>query len=168
MKNLFNLRLPIGATLAIAASSALILFAGTACQSKKGAKGPATVGADVKMVELRQVIQSQIVDRNRGAELMKMVSVAEYELGAINESFIKHSKDLGKMSGKHSVTAGEMHVALREWDGEASDHRVRITDALLAMKKHATAEEWPALSNAFINSVMRQSDRYKSLRPSNS
>ena len=145
MRNLFKLRLPVEATIAVAASIAVILFAGTACQSKKGAKGPDYVGENVKMVELRQVIKQQIVDPSRSSELMKMVGTAEYELGAINESFIKHSKNIGKMSGKHSVTAGELHVALREWDGEASVRRLRITDALLAMKKHATAEEWPDL-----------------------
>lgn len=158
----------MGASLCAAASIALILFVGTACQSKKGAQGPAKVGDNVKMVELRQVIQNKIVDPYRAAELMRMVVGVERDLGAINESFIKHSKELGKMSGKHSVTSGEMQVVLREWDGEASAGRLRVTNTLFAMKKHTTREEWPAVSNAFVNSVMQQSDRYKSLRPSNS
>ena len=56
MRNLFKLRLPVEATIAVAASIAVILFAGTACQSKKGAKGPDYVGENVKMVELGEAI----------------------------------------------------------------------------------------------------------------
>lgn len=168
MKTLNQLRSPVSASLAVVASIAFILLAGTACQSKKGAKGPAAVGDKVNMAELRQVILTQIPDPARSAELMKMVGFAEQELGAINEGYLKYSKDFGKVSANHSKGANELHMILREWELQTSARRLRLTDALLAMKGQATAAEWPAISKAFFNSVTHQSDRYRALHPVNS
>jgi len=67
-------------TLASVASIALILLASPACQTRKAAKGPAKVGDNVEMVELRQVIRAQVPDPGRSAALADMVGVAEQEL----------------------------------------------------------------------------------------
>ncbi len=168
MKILFKLRSPIVSSLTLVASLALLLLVGTACQSKKGAQGPAKVGENVQMVELRQVIHSRVPDLNRAAALIKMVDFAEQELGAINESYLGFSKKFGKMSANHSKGAPELHMVLREWETETTNRRRRLTDALLAMKGQSTAAEWPAISRAFMNSVANQSDRYRTLHASNS
>ncbi len=168
MNTLFKLRSPLVASLAALATITLILFVSTACQSKKGAKGPAKVGDKVQMVELRRVIHSQIPDLNRATALINMVGFAEQELGAINEHYLKYSKKFGKMSANHSKSATDLHLVLREWEAQTSNRRLRLTDALLAMKSQATEEEWPAISKAFLYSVTQQSDRYRSLHPSES
>ncbi len=168
MKSLFNLRSPIKGSLAVLSSIALILFVGSACQSKKGAKGHTQVGNKVQMVELREVIHSRVPDLNRASALISMVDFAEQELGAINEGYLDFSKKFGKMSANHSKGAPELHMVLREWETESTTRRRRLTDALLSMKGQATAQEWPAISRAFMNSVANQSDRYRSLHASNS
>ncbi len=155
-------------SLAAVASLTLVLLVGTACQSNKGAKGPEKVGDKVQMVELRRVIHSQVPDLNRASELIKMVGFAEQELGELNENYLKYSKEFGKVTANHSKSATDLHLVLREWESQTSDRRRRLTDALLAMKGQSTAEEWPAISKAFINSVAVQSDRYRALHPSNS
>ncbi len=150
------------------ASITLILLITSACQSKKAASGAAAIGGNVKMVELRQVIHSQVPDLHRATALINMVGFAEQELGAINEVYLKYSKKFGKVSANHSKSAGDLHLILREWEGQTTRRRRRLTDALLAMKGQATAEEWPAISRAFMNSVAQQSDRYQGLHASES
>lgn len=168
MKTLFKLRSSIAGSLAALSLISLILIVGTACQSKKGAKGNALVGDKVQMVELRTVIHSRVPDLNRASALISMVDFAEQELGAINQAYLDFSKKFGKMSANHSKGAPELHMVLRDWDAETTTRRRRLTDALLAMKGQATAKEWPAISRAFMNSVANQSDRYRSLHASNS
>ncbi len=163
MKNIIRLRLPVVASLAAAASVALILLAGTACQSKKSAKGPELVGDKVNMTELRQAIQTKIPDPSRASALMNVVGHAESELGAINEGYVKHIKKFAKASANHSKDANDLHLILREWDNEAGAQRRRLTDLLFSMRSNTTPEEWPHITNAFLNSVKRQSDRYNSL-----
>jgi len=163
MNTKFQLRSSIAGSLAAIASIAMILFVGTACQSKKGAKGPDLVGDKVNLAELRQTIQTRIPDPARSAALMNMVSRAEMELGAINEEFVKYSKKFGKVTANHSKGANDLHLILREWEAESSAHRLRITEVLLGMKNYTSAEEWPTISNAFMNSITQQSDRYKVL-----
>lgn len=155
-------------SLAAVVSLTLLLLGATACQSKKGAKGPEKVGDKVQLAELRRVIHSQVPDLNRASELIKMVGFAEQELGEINESYLKYSKEFGKVTASHSKSTTDLHLILREWESKTSAHRRRLTDALLAMKGPSTAAEWPAISKAFINSVAVQSDRYRVLRPSGS
>ena len=168
MKIAFSKKLPISGLFGVMASITLLLLVGTACQSKKGASAPDKVGKKVQMVELRQVIYARVPDLNRSSELIKMVGFAEQELGAINTGYLKYSKKFGKASANHSKSAADLHLILREWQAESSARRGRLTDALLAMKGQATAEEWPAISKAFINSVAVQSDRYRALQPANS
>lgn len=146
----------------------LSLLLVTACQTNKGAQAPEPIGKDVQLTQLRQVVQTQVPDPNRSARLLSMVGSAERELGALNQDFNERSKEFGKMSADHSKTANDLQVFLRSWSASENTGRVRLTDTLLAMKNYATAEEWPAISDAFVNGVMNQSDRYQSLRPTSS
>lgn len=166
--SLGRFRLPFGGAGTAIAAASLVLFLGTACQSNKGAKAPEPVGKDVELTQLRQVVQTGVADPNRSAKLLSMVGHAEKELGALNKDYLDRSKDFGKMSADHSKTANDLQVFLRNWSASENTGRVRLTDTLLAMKNYATAEEWPAISNAFVNGVMQQSDRYQSLLPSSS
>ena len=163
MKSSHRIRALFTGSALLAVSILLTLLAGTACQTKKGAKGANQTGANVKMAELRQVIQTRVPDPVRVAALMNTVDHAERELGAINEGFIKHIKEFGKMSANHSKDANDLHMNLTDWEIQASAQRRRLTDVLFSMRSNATPEEWPLITNAFLNSVKRQSDRYKSL-----
>ncbi len=120
------------------------------------------------MTELRKVIYAQVPDLTRASALINMVSKAEQELGNINKSYLKYSQKFGKITANHSKTANDLHLLLAEWEGVTVARRRRLTDTLIAMKSQATAKEWPEISKAFINSVAVQSDRYRSLHPSNS
>jgi len=146
----------------------LSLLLATSCQTNKGAKAPEPIGKDVQLTQLRQIVQTQVPDPNRSAKLLSMVGSAERELGALNKDYIDRSKEFGKMSADHSKTANDLQVFLRSWSASENTGRVRLTDTLLAMKNYATAEEWPAISNAFVNGVMNQSDRYQDLLPTSS
>lgn len=163
MKIKTQLRSTAAGSLAVITSLAFILFASSACQSKKGAKGPDLVGKNVKMTELRQVIQTRISEPRRSAALINMVGNAEHELGAINGDFIKYSKKFGKITANHAKGASDLHLILQEWEAQTSARRLRLVEVLMGMKGQATAKEWPAISNAFMNSVTKQSDRYKVL-----
>lgn len=143
-------------------------LASPACQTRKAAKGPAKVGDNVEMVELRQVIRAQVPDPGRSAALADMVGVAEQELGAINTSFNKYSKAFAKASANHAKGSNDLNMILHEWNAETRNRRIKLVDALLAMKAQAEPKEWPAISNAFFDSVKRQSDRYQALQPTNS
>lgn len=168
MKYPSQLRPSLTGTVAGLASITLILLAGTACQTNKAAKGPDKIGDNVEMVELRQVIHTQIPDPKRAAALTNMVGFAEQELGAINKSFSKYSKAFAKTSANHAKGADALNRILQEWNAETRNRRTRLVDALLAMKAQAEPNEWPAISNAFFDSVKRQSDRYQALQPSQS
>ena len=168
MNNIFQTRDLFTGSLVATISIMLILLAGTACQTRKAAKGPTHVGDNVKLVELRQVIQTQVADPSRSAALLSIVSHAEQELGAANKGYLKQSEEFGKASADHSKSAQDLDAILREWDKQASDRRLRLSNMLLTMKTHATPEEWPTISNAFFNSLMRQSDRFRALRKMNS
>lgn len=122
------------------------------------------VGDKVQLTELRQVIRTQVADPARGNAMMQLAGNAEQTLGQINENFIKHSKEFGKMSADHSKTAGELQNYMRTWDAEDHNQRAQLANVLLAMRSQATPAEWPAVSNAFVNSIMRQSDRYQTLQ----
>lgn len=121
------------------------------------------VGDDVKMMEVRHVIQTQISDPARSVALLNRVSYAETQLGEINEEYVKYSKKFGKVTANHSKGASDLHLILREWEAQSSSNRHRITETLLDMKNYTSAEEWPAISTAFMNSITKQSDRYKVL-----
>jgi len=163
-----QVRPSLAGTLAGFASITFLLLAGSACQTNKAAKGPDKVGDNVEMVELRQVIQTQIPDPARSAALTNMVGFAEQELGAINKSFSKYSQAFAKASANHAKGADDLNRILQEWNAETRNRRTRLVDALLAMKVQAKPEEWPAISNAFFDSVKRQSDRYQALQPTQS
>jgi hypothetical protein len=159
--------LPMARTrwLLTAISMAGVLFLVTAC---KTAKEPKPIGADVNLAELRWVIQTQVAEPGQSAPLLGLVSQAERELGSINESYLTGSKELQTLSADHSMSSAELQKLLQDFEDEAAIARHRLIDTLLAMKPHTTAEEWPAISNAFLNSVMSQSDRYLGIRQANS
>ena len=71
------------------------------------------------------------------------------------------------MSANHKTTASELNEHVRAAEVAASNRRLRLADLMLAMKERSTPEEWPALSNAFINSVLSDSDRYRALQQIN-
>ena len=145
-----------------------VLIVGIACQSNKGSGSAKTIGKNVRMTELRNTIQSSVVDNRRASALLDIVVHAERELGLANENFIEMSKDFGKASADHSKSASYLDSIIRERDKEASARRLRLTNMLLTMRTHATEQEWPLISNAFFNSIMNQSDRYRAVRGLNS
>lgn len=116
------------------------------------------------MVELRQVLQTQIADPNRSTILQGMAGQAERELGAINKDYAKYSVDFGKMSADHGKTANDLSVFLRGWDTRVHAQRQNLVNVMLQMKLQTTREEWPHVSRAFMNSVMASSDRYRDMR----
>ena len=158
------LRSHIGGALSVFSAIAIIALVTVSCQSTKNSGGQELVGSKVQMTELRQVLQTRVADPARSSAMMKMTGDAEQTLGSINESFIKKSKEFGKMSADHSKTAAELQNFMRAWDAEDHNQRARLAGVMLAMRQQSTPEEWPAISNAFVNSVMRQSDRYQTLQ----
>lgn len=166
MKNLI-LNSWLGRSLPLVCSITLLLLVPSSCKSNKGGN-TTEVGQKVQLTELRKVIYAQVPDLTRASALINMASKAEQELGAINQSYLKYNEKFGKATANHSKTANDLHLLLQEWEGETGARRRRLTDTLIAMKSQATAKEWPEISKAFINSVAAQSDRYRSLHPSNS
>lgn len=163
MKSKTQLLSPIAGSLAVISSLALILFLGTACQTKKGAKDSNQVGNKVTMSELRNVIQTQISDPAQSAILMNMTRAAENELKAINKDFIVYSNKIGKITVDHSKGANDLQLIIQERKSQSSARRLRLVHMMLDMRSHTTPKEWPIISNAFINSATQQSDHYKSL-----
>jgi len=134
------------------------------CQTSKKSKGPTLVGENVRMVELRRAIQTQIPDPRRSAALLEITGHAEREMGAINTEFAERSLEFGKMSGNYKKTGNELSAFLSSWDSHAGGQRKRLMNTMLAMKTQTTPAEWPGISNAFLSSVMSQSDRYTAMR----
>lgn len=153
--------------LATVTALAAILLVGTACKSTKST-GPEAVGTEVQLTGLRQVVLTQVADPGRSSAILGLVDRAERELGAINETFMSGNEEFAEMSADHSVSAGELQAFYNNWEGQVSAKRLRMIDTILAMKPYATAEEWPAISHAFVDSVLQQSDRYQKIRMTHS
>ena len=150
--------------LAAAIPSIGLFLAGTSCQSIKGRKGDASIGANVQMLELREAIQAKVKDADRSKELLEMVSQTERQLGLVNQSYLETGRKFGKLAADHSKDANDLIGFLNQWEAEVGQKRQAIFNQLLAMKTRATAEEWPAISSAFLNSALDQSDRARSVR----
>ena len=134
------------------------------CESTKNSKGPEPVGKKVQMVELRQVLETQIADPNRSTVLLGMAGQAESELGAINKDYAKYGAEFGKMSADYKKTANDLSLFLRGWDTRVHAQRQKLVNVMIQMKGQTTREEWPHVSRAFMNSVMAESDRYREMR----
>ena len=143
---------------------AITLLVIVSCKTLNMGGSDDTVGTKVQMTEVRQVIQTTVADPARSAALLTMTGNAEQTLGALNKSFLERSKELGKLSADHSKSAAELTTYMRAWEAEDHARRSRLAGVMLAMKAQTTAAEWPVVSNAYINSVVNQSDRYQSLQ----
>ena len=152
----------LASTLVIAVS----LLSQTGCQMGKS-KEDKPVRKDVEMFELRREISSRVSDPQRSAALLILVESAEKELAGLNVDYLESNKKFAKMSANHKTTASELNEHVRAAEVAASNRRLRLADLMLAMKERSTPEEWPALSNAFINSVLSDSDRYRALQQIN-
>lgn len=141
------------------ATIALLILALPACKNNGGSGDGVTAATSVKMDELRRVILAQVGDHDRATVMLGIVGRAEFELGTLNEHYRKVSGEFAAKSADHSVGVGELYSVLRSWENLAAASRVRLMDLMLAMKPYATREEWASLSDAFITSVLRQSNR---------
>ena len=153
-----------GGAVAVFSAVVAVVLVSVSCQTSKKGGEQELVGNKVQLTELRQVIQTQVADPARSNAMMQLAGNAEQTLGNINENFIKRSKEFGKMSADHSKTAGELQNYMRTWDAEDHNQRAQLANVMLAMRSQSTPAEWPAVSNAFVNSIMRQSDRYQTLQ----
>lgn len=155
---------PLGKSLLLGSAIAVSVLWVVSCKTLDMGGNEEEAGSIVQMTELRQTIQVRVTDPARSAELMRMTTGAEQTLGSLNKSFRERSQEFGKMSSDHKKTGAELQNYMRVWDTEDHNNRARLINLMQAMKAQTTEAEWPFISNALLDSVLRQSDRYQSIQ----